>query len=101
MKLSSRIVVMLIGLGASVAEAGDFAEARLDNWHQWRGPHANGVAPNADPPVRWDESRNVKWKVEVPGSGADIYYNYRLASGLEIRNGNIGSVFRIALQTNN
>jgi len=39
------------------------------NWPQWRGPLANGVAPAGDPPVEWSESRNVKWKVEIPGRG--------------------------------
>ncbi|MEK6258267.1 MAG: PQQ-binding-like beta-propeller repeat protein [Planctomycetota bacterium] len=49
--------------------AGDFSKERLHNWHQWRGPEASGVAPHGDPPVEWDQSRNVKWKVEIPGQG--------------------------------
>jgi outer membrane protein assembly factor BamB len=40
------------------------------NWPQWRGPHANGVAPDADPPATWSETDNVKWKVEIPGRGS-------------------------------
>jgi outer membrane protein assembly factor BamB len=39
-------------------------------WPQWRGPHATGVAPKATPPIEWSESRNVRWKIEVPGRGA-------------------------------
>ena len=39
-------------------------------WPQWRGPHATGVAPFADPPVEWSEDRNVKWKVAIPGKGS-------------------------------
>ena len=39
-------------------------------WGQWRGPLATGVAPQADPPVEWSESKNVRWKVEVPGRGS-------------------------------
>jgi outer membrane protein assembly factor BamB len=27
------------------------------------------VAPEADPPVEWNESKNVKWKVAIPGRG--------------------------------
>jgi outer membrane protein assembly factor BamB len=38
-------------------------------WPQWRGPLASGVAPRARPPVEWSETKNVKWKVEVPGRG--------------------------------
>lgn len=38
-------------------------------WHQWRGPLANGTAPHGDPPTEWGESKNVRWKVAVPGRG--------------------------------
>src|SRR3954471_1750888 len=47
----------------------DPAEARR-NWPQWRGPLASGVAPEADPPLEWSESKNVKWKIAVPGIGS-------------------------------
>lgn len=47
----------------------DFAAQRLDNWHQWRGPDGNGVAPRGDPPLHWGEGVNVLWKVEIPGEG--------------------------------
>ena len=39
-------------------------------WGQWRGPLATGVGPKADPPVEWSETKNVRWKVEVPGRGS-------------------------------
>jgi outer membrane protein assembly factor BamB len=38
-------------------------------WHQWRGPNANGVASNGNPPIEWAEDKNVKWKMEIPGKG--------------------------------
>ena len=44
-------------------------ENAQDGWHQWRGPLATGVSPTAQPPVRWSESENVRWKVTLPGSG--------------------------------
>ncbi len=40
------------------------------NWAHWRGPLGNGVAPDANPPVEWSESKNVKWKVPIPGRGS-------------------------------
>lgn len=49
-----------------------FAEPTADqlaNWHQWRGPLASGVAPEADPPTEWSETKNVAWKVAIPGRG--------------------------------
>ena len=39
------------------------------NWPQWRGPLANGIAPNGNPPATWSETNNVKWKVKLPGRG--------------------------------
>ena len=41
----------------------------LVNWAQWRGPLGSGEAPKAQPPVEWSETKNVRWKVEVPGKG--------------------------------
>jgi outer membrane protein assembly factor BamB len=49
---------------------GELDSDRLDNWHQWRGPNANGLAPKGNPPLQWDEETNVKWKVEIPGTGS-------------------------------
>ena len=39
------------------------------NWPQWRGPRANGVAPKATPPLLWSETNNVRWKSKIPGHG--------------------------------
>ena len=38
-------------------------------WHQWRGPEASGVAPHGNPPIEWNENKNVRWKTEIPGQG--------------------------------
>ncbi len=38
------------------------------HWPQWRGPALNGVAPG-DAAVEWSDSKNVSWKVEIPGRG--------------------------------
>jgi outer membrane protein assembly factor BamB len=50
--------------------ADEFEKERLNNWHHWRGPNCDGFAPKGDPPVEWSESRNIRWKVELPGSGS-------------------------------
>ena len=52
------------------AGADDAVDTRLANWHQWRGPMATGVAPQADPPVQWSESKNIAWKSEIDGVGS-------------------------------
>src|SRR5262249_23418421 len=38
-----------------------------DNWGHWRGPNGNGAAVNASPVTEWSSTKNVKWKVELPG----------------------------------
>jgi outer membrane protein assembly factor BamB len=53
---------------SSFAAAPADASAKA-NWPQWRGPLANGVAPEAKPPVSWSETNNVKWKQKLPGAG--------------------------------
>ncbi len=45
------------------------SDEALANWPQWRGPLATGVAPQGNPPLRWSETENVKWKVALPGFG--------------------------------
>ena len=44
-------------------------ESDSENWHQWRGPDGTGVSATANPPVRWSESENIKWKVDIEGRG--------------------------------
>jgi outer membrane protein assembly factor BamB len=46
------------------------AEDPQDNWPHWRGPEANGTAPKGDPPIKWDEKKNIKWKAPLTGRGS-------------------------------
>lgn len=39
-------------------------------WPQWRGPSATGVSRTANPPLEWSETRNIRWKREIPGRGS-------------------------------
>jgi outer membrane protein assembly factor BamB len=42
----------------------------LADWPQWRGPSGTGVASeDAAPPLEWSNTRNVRWKVAIPGRG--------------------------------
>ena len=66
-RLSSIILGALI---AGLAGLGALAESPDDNWPNWRGPNADGVAVKGSPPVTWSESENIKWKVPLPGKGS-------------------------------
>ncbi len=54
-------------IAAAAGAADNIPTEVLENWPQWRGPLATGVAPLAKPPLEWDENTNVRWKVEIPG----------------------------------
>jgi len=56
------LVLALVAYAAAGAEGG--AE-----WPWWRGPLGNGVSPDGDPPVRWSEKHNVRFKAAIDGDG--------------------------------
>ena len=66
-----RLLVLALVIALPVASASAQSDAPVNDvgWPQWRGPLATGVAPAADPPARWSETENVRWKIEIPGHG--------------------------------
>jgi len=67
-----KIPVMIVcGLLASVQSgSAQIPRAATGDWPWWRGPNFNGVAEaGQQPPLHWSDSRNVAWKVAVPGRG--------------------------------
>ena len=51
----------LLGLGVSPTTA--------ENWPAWRGPTGQGVSAESGLPAQWSDSKNVRWKVALPGPG--------------------------------
>jgi len=45
------------------------AGATAQAWPTWRGPLGTGEAPAAKPPIEWSDTRNIRWKVPVAGTG--------------------------------
>lgn len=43
--------------------------ADIENWPQWRGPLGTGAAVKGNPPTEFSETKNLKWKTEIPGKG--------------------------------
>ncbi len=62
-------LTILIAFLTALTPPGAQAGSGSKYWPRWRGPDGNGVAHNANPPVQWSESRNIKWKVQFPGRG--------------------------------
>lgn len=65
-----RTAFAILLLACASTTAADLDTEKAKNWHHWRGPNADGSAPTADPPVRWDAKTNIKWKAELPGKGS-------------------------------
>src|SRR5881394_1871485 len=59
------LAVSALAVGGTICDTA----ALSNNWPQWRGPLANGVAPVANPPIHWSETNNVRWKIPLPGKG--------------------------------
>jgi outer membrane protein assembly factor BamB len=38
------------------------------DWPRWRGPYETGMA-RGDAPTTWSDTKNIKWKVPIPGRG--------------------------------
>ena len=74
--VTTRYLAALLGLSCATtwtlapsAAPADETSSVASEWSQWRGPLGNGVSPDADPPVEWSETKNVRWKTALPGTG--------------------------------
>ncbi len=62
-----RMLLLFQLFAAAYFSAGAWAQ---DTWPRFRGPNADGVAPdNAGLPTTWTTTNNVKWVADVPGWG--------------------------------
>lgn len=65
MKVLLALVLPLVGF---------FGSASAEDWQQWRGPNADGVAVGGPYVTEWsvsnDEKKHVVWQFELPGPGA-------------------------------
>jgi len=59
--------ILIPAAALCLVSAGD--DAAMRSWPSWRGPLHTGVAPHGDPPLEWSETKNVRWKAELPGPG--------------------------------
>lgn len=69
MRKSSTLLFGLLLLAVQT-QASEPPTRQADNWPQWRGPQMNGVAAQANPPLTWSETENIRWKREIPGLGS-------------------------------
>ncbi|MBM4004986.1 MAG: serine/threonine protein kinase [Planctomycetes bacterium] len=41
----------------------------LDSWPQFRGPKSDGQVAGPSTPLEWSDTKNVAWKIAIPGLG--------------------------------
>ncbi|MHC4758969.1 MAG: PQQ-binding-like beta-propeller repeat protein [Planctomycetota bacterium] len=58
------VVLFLLTTGA-YGQSGD------EYWPTWRGPNNMGISPEGNPPIKWSESENIKWKVKLTGDSSN------------------------------
>ena len=56
------------------------APALAENWPQWRGPSGNSISSETKLPTEFGPSKNLAWKVALPGMGGStpIVWDQRL-----------------------
>lgn len=55
---------------AAVLCSGSGLAVSASEWPQFRGPGGAGVSQDEVPPLEWNDSENVQWKLELPGPGS-------------------------------
>jgi outer membrane protein assembly factor BamB len=62
--------IILVVLGTLLASLNAYYSlAADDNWPQFRGTGARGIAAGANLPDQWSDTENVAWKTDIPGLG--------------------------------
>ena len=82
--------VWMLSIAVSLVTTQVFAA----NWPAWRGPDGTGVSSEKSVPTVWSSSKNVHWKVALPGEGnsAPIVWNDRVFVTCAIDKGKIRSL---------
>lgn len=69
MKIKLTLVSMLLFLMCNMVFSQVSASEYNNNWPTWRGPLSTGEAVKGNPPTVWSETKNIKWKIPIPGKG--------------------------------
>src|SRR5207342_113564 len=62
---TSRIVAAI----ATLLLAAHAWAVKAEDWPQFRGPTGQGHSSERGLPLNWSETKNVRWKVPIPGRG--------------------------------
>ncbi|MHC4328325.1 MAG: hypothetical protein ACYSWW_09425 [Planctomycetota bacterium] len=74
MKRSATFLMITVLVVTNVDILADSAD---DYWPTWRGPNRMGVSPKGNPPLKWSETENIKWKIKLTGDESNSYFSRR------------------------
>ena len=63
-----KVSLLLLSIGISTRLANSQNDIQK-YWPQWRGPLGTGAAIAGNPPIEFNENKNLKWKTPIPGKG--------------------------------
>jgi len=63
------LLISLLSFTPAKISAQKRSSEYLKNWPNWRGPLETGVSQYGNPPSEFSETKNIKWKTEIPGKG--------------------------------
>jgi hypothetical protein len=66
-----RLILCQIIVGLILITASAYGQSGDDFWPTWRGPNNMGISPKGNPPIKWSESENIKWKVQLTGDSSN------------------------------
>ena len=69
MKAFAHLALLAFWVVSTSANNGVSCQPLASQWPHWRGPLATGASPTANPPTEWSETKNLRWKVPLPGTG--------------------------------
>jgi outer membrane protein assembly factor BamB len=62
--------LLIIGIVFTLQAACQQISAQADNWPFWRGPHNNGVCDEKNIPSEFGKTKNLMWRLPLPGQAA-------------------------------
>ena len=67
--MKNRSRLSLLGLLLPLTLSGLARAADNSAWPSWRGAASTGTVDGAQPPLKWSDDQNIKWKTAIPGLG--------------------------------
>lgn len=66
-----KVIISQMFFALIISILGVYSHVNADTWPSWRGPDNMGIAAESNPPLKWSETENIKWKVKLTGDASN------------------------------